>query len=74
MLAGWAAAALLAAGPAAHPAARRGTISLGELAGMDVIHGPRAWSRGSTMLGRRSCARRIRALRSPIPRCGIRCR
>lgn len=27
--------------PAAHPAARRGTISLGELASMDVIHGPR---------------------------------
>ena len=27
--------------PSAHPAARRGTISLGELAGMDVIHGPR---------------------------------
>ena len=26
--------------PSAHPAARRGTISLGELAGMDVIHGP----------------------------------
>src|SRR5215470_16296328 len=39
--------------PSAHPAARRGTISLGELAGMDVIHGPRrlepgiydAWTR-----------------------------
>jgi len=39
--------------PAAHPAARRGTISLGELAGLDVIHGPRrlepgiydAWTR-----------------------------
>src|SRR6516165_7319974 len=27
--------------PAAHPAARRGTISLGELARIDVIHGPR---------------------------------
>ena len=27
--------------PSAHPAARRGTISLGELARMDVIHGPR---------------------------------
>src|SRR5215472_11096290 len=27
--------------PAAHPAARRGTISLDELAGMDVVHGPR---------------------------------
>ena len=27
--------------PARHPAARRGTISLGELTGMDVIHGPR---------------------------------
>ena len=27
--------------PPAHPAARRGTISLGELAQMDVIHGPR---------------------------------
>ena len=40
--------------PAAHPAARRGTISLDELARMDVIHGPRrlepgiydAWMRG----------------------------
>jgi DNA-binding transcriptional LysR family regulator len=39
--------------PARHPAARRGTISLGELARMDVIHGPRrlepgiydAWTR-----------------------------
>ena len=39
--------------PAAHPAARCGTISLGELARMDVIHGPRrlepgiydAWTR-----------------------------
>jgi DNA-binding transcriptional LysR family regulator len=39
--------------PAAHPAARRGTISLGELARMNVIHGPRrlepriydAWTR-----------------------------
>ena len=27
--------------PGTHPAARRGTISLGELASMDVIHGPR---------------------------------
>jgi len=27
--------------PSVHPAARRGTISLGELARMDVIHGPR---------------------------------
>jgi DNA-binding transcriptional LysR family regulator len=39
--------------PSRHPAARRGTISLGELARMDVIHGPRrlepgiydAWTR-----------------------------
>jgi DNA-binding transcriptional LysR family regulator len=39
--------------PARHPAARCGTISLGELAGLDVIHGPRraeqatyeAWTR-----------------------------
>lgn len=39
--------------PAAHPAARRGAINLGELARMDVIHGPRrlepgiydAWTR-----------------------------
>jgi DNA-binding transcriptional LysR family regulator len=28
--------------PARHPAAGRGTISLAELAGLDVIHGPRA--------------------------------
>jgi DNA-binding transcriptional LysR family regulator len=27
--------------PAAHPAARRGVITLAELAGLDVIHGPR---------------------------------
>ena len=27
--------------PRAHPAARRGTVSLGEMASMDVIHGPR---------------------------------
>jgi DNA-binding transcriptional LysR family regulator len=27
--------------PATHPAARRGTITLGELAGLQVIHGPR---------------------------------
>jgi hypothetical protein len=39
--------------PAAHPAARSGTISLGDLARMDVVHGPRrlvpgvydAWTR-----------------------------
>jgi DNA-binding transcriptional LysR family regulator len=39
--------------PSAHPAARRGTISLGDLTRMDVIHGPRraepgiydAWTR-----------------------------
>jgi hypothetical protein len=39
--------------PSRHPAARRGTISLGELARMDVLHGPRrrmpgtydAWTR-----------------------------
>jgi DNA-binding transcriptional LysR family regulator len=39
--------------PSAHPAARSGTISLGELARMDIIHGPRrlepgiydAWTR-----------------------------
>jgi DNA-binding transcriptional LysR family regulator len=39
--------------PADHPAARRGTISLGELARMDILHGPRraepgtydAWTR-----------------------------
>lgn len=30
--------------PGTHPAARRGTISLGELAGLDVIHGPRRLS------------------------------
>ena len=30
--------------PRTHPAARRGTISLGELAGLDVIHGPRRLS------------------------------
>jgi DNA-binding transcriptional LysR family regulator len=33
--------------PAAHPAARRGTISLGELASMDVIHGPRHAEQGT---------------------------
>jgi DNA-binding transcriptional LysR family regulator len=27
--------------PSAHPAAPRGTIGLGELAGMDIVHGPR---------------------------------
>ena len=27
--------------PRSHPAARRGTVSLGEMASMDVIHGPR---------------------------------
>ena len=30
--------------PASHPAARRGVIGLDELAGMDVIHGPRSAS------------------------------
>jgi DNA-binding transcriptional LysR family regulator len=30
--------------PGTHPAARRGTISLGELAGLDVIYGPRRLS------------------------------
>jgi hypothetical protein len=33
--------------PATHPAGRRGTISLGELAGMDVIHGPRRMEPGT---------------------------
>jgi DNA-binding transcriptional LysR family regulator len=32
--------------PAAHPAARSGTISLGELARMDVVHGPRSLDPG----------------------------
>ena len=38
---------------------------------------PRAapgWSRGPTMPGRRSCGPSIRALNSPIRRCGTRCR
>jgi hypothetical protein len=30
--------------PGTHPAARRGTVSLGELASLDVIHGPRRLS------------------------------
>jgi DNA-binding transcriptional LysR family regulator len=33
--------------PAPHPAARRGTISLGELARLDVIHGPRRLEPGT---------------------------
>ena len=33
--------------PARHPAARRGTISLDELARMDVIHGPRRLEPGT---------------------------
>ena len=33
--------------PATHPAARRGTISLGELAGLEVIHGPRRAEAGT---------------------------
>ena len=33
--------------PSRHPAARRGTISLGELARMDVIHGPRRTEPGT---------------------------
>src|SRR5262249_7199364 len=33
--------------PSAHPAARRGTINLGELARMDIIHGPRRLEPGS---------------------------
>ena len=32
--------------PAAHPAARSGTISLGELARMDVVHRPRSLDPG----------------------------
>jgi DNA-binding transcriptional LysR family regulator len=32
--------------PAAHPAARSGTISLGDLARMDVVHGPRSLDPG----------------------------
>jgi hypothetical protein len=59
--------------PGTHPAARRGIISLGELAGLDVIHGPRrlstvthdAWlailrppTRASTSPTRRSGTRR----------------
>ena len=33
--------------PAAHPAARRGSISLQEMAGLDVIHGPRRAEAGT---------------------------
>ena len=33
--------------PSSHPAARRGTISLDEMAGMDVIHGPRRAEAGT---------------------------
>ena len=33
--------------PASHPAARRGTISLAEMAGLPVIHGPRRASPGT---------------------------
>ncbi len=40
--------------PSGHPAARRGTISLAELARMDVIHDRVARSPGPTMPGHRS--------------------
>ena len=33
--------------PSSHAAARRGTISLDEMAGMDVIHGPRRAEAGT---------------------------
>ena len=47
--------------PRSHPAARRGVISLDELAGMDVIHGPR---RASTA----TYDRWLRILRAADPR------
>jgi DNA-binding transcriptional LysR family regulator len=60
--------------PSAHPAARRGTISLDELTRMDVIHGPRrlepgiydAWTRVLQTVNPR--------FEFTDPRCGIRCR
>jgi DNA-binding transcriptional LysR family regulator len=60
--------------PCAHPAARRGVIGLDELAGMDVIHGPRraspaTYDRWLTILRATD-----RGSSSPTPRCGTRCR
>lgn len=60
--------------PAAHPAARSGTISLGELARWTSSTGRAAWTPESMTPGRGCCRRWIRALLSPVPPCGIRCR
>ena len=60
--------------PSPHTAARRGTISLDELARMDVIHGPRHAEPGTYDAWTRSCGPSIRASNSPIRRSGTRCR
>ena len=62
--------------PRSHPAARRGVIGLDELAGLDVIHGPRraAPRLVPTTPGPTSCRPRTRGSSSPTRRCGTRCR
>jgi DNA-binding transcriptional LysR family regulator len=62
--------------PSTHAAAHRGTIRLDELAGLDVIHGPRraqAGRPGPTTRGGGSCRRSIRASSSPTRRFSARC-
>jgi DNA-binding transcriptional LysR family regulator len=60
--------------PASHPAARRGSISLDELASINVIHGPRRAEPG-TYDAWTSIVRAIdRGSSSPTRRCGTRCR
>jgi hypothetical protein len=46
--------------PAAHPAARHGTVTIAEIAGLQVIHGPRRASPEPTTAGLTSCAPRTR--------------
>ena len=52
----------------------RGVIGLAELAGMEVLHGPRRASRARTTPGLRCCGPCARTLSSPILHCAIRCR
>src|SRR5205085_2550038 len=56
--------------PCAHPAARRGVIGLAELAGMDVIHGPRRASTGHLRPLAAGPAGRRRAVRVHRPPAG----
>jgi DNA-binding transcriptional LysR family regulator len=59
--------------PSTHAAAHRGTISLEELARLDVIHGPAAPTPERTTRGPQPCRPPVRASNSPTRRSIARC-